>query len=290
MFDPSQDSQSATVSEQAAHALIDAGWVLRFAGDDLGATETFLRAVEMAPLLPRAHLAYAEALLARGELLRGWKEFAWRKILNEHTRKIVERIELPEWTGGQMTDGRLLVVCDEGIGDAIMFARYLPLVAERVGQVAVGWGPEHAALLKRINGVSDVHVSAPNPHDFDAYLFICDLPDVFETTLETIPAAIPYIPLDEVKVQQWRQRLAIAISGDQLRVGINWSGNPSNRRDAQRSLAFGQLAPLLDVEGINFVSLQKEVREAGRSSALTRRGIRRCSSFASRRAATGLPS
>src|SRR5208282_6268433 len=121
--------------------------------------------------------------------------------------KIVERMVVPEWTGEKMTNGRLLVVCDEGVGDAIMFARYLPDVAERVGEVAVGWEPYHPDLFQRMKGVSAVYTSPPKPGDFDAYVMICDLPHVFATTLETIPAAIPYMPLDDAKLQQWRARL-----------------------------------------------------------------------------------
>ncbi len=249
-----------------AHGLLDAGWNLKYAGDNLGATEMFFRAVQAAPHLPRAHLAYAEALLARGELLAGWREFAWRKQFNAVTRNIVERMPLPEWTGEKMQDARLLVVCDEGVGDAIMFARYLPQVAERAGHVAVGWEPYHPELFGRIKGVSAVYTSAPKPSDFDVYVMICDLPRVFATTLETIPAAIPYMPLDEMKLQQWRTRLDAELLAGQLRVGIAWAGSPSHVRDAQRSMAFSQLGPLLDVNGVSFVSLQKDVPDADRAA------------------------
>jgi hypothetical protein len=242
----------------AAHALIDAGWGLKFAGDDAGATKAFLQAVEFAPSLPRAHVAYGEALLARGELLSGWREFAWRKKLNAKTRETAEQIALPEWTGDEMS-GRIFVACDEGIGDAIMFARYLSQVAERVADVAVGWGWDFPELFQGIKGVSEVYTSPPNPGEFDTFVFICDLPRVFETSLETIPVAIPYMPLDEEKVRQWKARLTSEITGDQPRVGITWAGNPLNVRDAQRTLAFEQLRPLLEVSGISFVSLQKIV-------------------------------
>jgi ADP-heptose:LPS heptosyltransferase len=243
----------------AAHALIDAGWGLKFAGDNAGATEAFLKAVEFAPSLPRAHLAYGEALLAHGELMLGWREFAWRKKLNPKTQETAEQIALPEWTGQKMPSGRIFVACDEGIGDAIMFARYLPHIAERVAQVAVGWGWDFPELFQGITGVSEVYTSPPTPGEFDTYVFICDLPRVFETSLETIPVAIPYMPLDEEKVRQWKARLAAKSPGGQPRVGITWAGNPLNVRDAQRTLAFEQLRPLLEVEGINFVSLQKIV-------------------------------
>ena len=259
--DPPQDLTDDT----AAHLLLDAGWSLKYAGDDVGATEMFFRAVQMAPDLPRAHLSYAEALLSRGELLSGWREFTWRKQFNAQTRKIVERMPAPEWTGEAMKDLRLLVVCDEGVGDAIMFARYLPRVAERVGHVAVGWEPYHPELFGRMKGVSAVYTSPPKDADFDAYVMICDLPNVFATTLETIPTAIPYMPLDQMRVRRWRARLEAELPAKQPRVGINWAGSPSHVRDAQRSLAFSQLQPLLDVDGISFVSLQKDVRDADRA-------------------------
>jgi len=234
-------------------------------GEMDAAAEVLLKATQLAPNYSGAHLAYAQTLLARGDMLAGWREYVWRKPFNPKTKTLVAEIGVPEWTGETAKDCRLLVICDEGLGDAIMFARYLPLAAERVGRVVVGWGPEHSALFTGMDGVSAVFASAPKRDEFDAYVMICDLPLVFKTTLETIPAPIPYMPLNERKRQGWSARLGPLSAKGTFRVGINWAGSPAHARDAQRSLRFEQLRPLLEIDGISFISLQKEVRERDRA-------------------------
>jgi hypothetical protein len=86
------------------------------------------------------------------------------------------------------------------------------------------------------------------------------LPLAFGTTLETIPASVPYLAPDAGKVMAWRQRLA-ALPG--RLVGLVWAG--ASRRhdpdahaiDRRRSMTLRDLAPLADLPGISFVSLQK---------------------------------
>jgi len=254
---------SPAVVEAVARVVVGLG--LFAAGDVTAASEMFLRATELAPNYSGAHLAYAQALLAQGQFLPGWREYVWRKPFNPKTTKLLDDITIPEWAGERMDGGRLLVICDEGIGDAIMFSRYLPRAAERVSTVNVGWGHEQSALFAGIDGVSDVLLSRPSYTEFDAYVMICDLARVFGTTLETIPAQIPYLPLDTRKEQEWSARLDSKLPQGLPRVGINWAGSQIHVRDGQRSLTFEQLGPLLGVDGISFVSLQKDVRERDRA-------------------------
>jgi ADP-heptose:LPS heptosyltransferase len=70
--------------------------------------------------------------------------------------------------------------------------------------------------------------------------------------LSTIPARIPFVCPDPALVEIWRQRL----QGDKLRIGIAWSGSPSNGLDRWRSIPFPQIAPLTNLEGTTFYSLQ----------------------------------
>lgn len=268
-FDDVRDSPD--VVEAAVRVAVGSG--LYAAGDVAAATEMYRRATELAPYYSAAHLAYAQVLLAQGQFLPGWREFVWRKPFNPTTTRLIDAIEIPEWTGEQIDGCRLLVICDEGIGDAIMFSRYLPQVADRVGKVSVGWGHEHPALFTGINGVSDVLLSPPSSTEFDAYVMICDLPLVFGTTLETIPNQIPYLRLDTRKEQEWRARLDSKVPRGQPRVGITWAGSPSHVRDAQRSLAFEQLGPVLAIDGISYISLQKVVRERDRADLAAAKNV-----------------
>jgi hypothetical protein len=81
----------------------------------------------------------------------------------------------------------------------------------------------------------------------------------FGTTVETIPAAVPYLSVPADRLDRWR---ALLPRGAGKRVGLVWSGKPSHKNDHNRSLAAEQLAPLLAVPGVSFVSLQREYRDA----------------------------
>jgi hypothetical protein len=138
--------------------------------------------------------------------------------------------------------------------------RYLPLLALRGARVAVAVPPALTRLLRTVPGVADVpEGDAPVPqHDF--HCSFNGLPRAFETTLETIPYAVPYVAADPALVRHWAARLAL---GDELRVGLCWAGQARPwlagfvALDQRRSTSLATLAPLAAVPGIQFVSLQK---------------------------------
>jgi hypothetical protein len=88
---------------------------------------------------------------------------------------------------------------------------------------------------------------------------------LFGTRLETIPAKVPYLAADSPTVAAFRERIGAAPG---LKVGLAWAGNPDHWNDRNRSLELATLAPLFEVEGALFFSLQKgpravEIEEAG---------------------------
>jgi ADP-heptose:LPS heptosyltransferase len=90
---------------------------------------------------------------------------------------------------------------------------------------------------------------------------LSSLPLAFATTLDTIPAQVPYLRVPTERVDSWRVRLPAATPLPP-RVGFVWSGDARHKNDSRRSMAFAALAPLVAMPGIDFVSLQKNPREA----------------------------
>jgi hypothetical protein len=102
---------------------------------------------------------------------------------------------------------------------------------------------------------------------FDLHAPLMSLPLLFNTTLKTIPATIPYLTGSPPLAQTWAKR--VADDGAKRRVGLAWAGRPQHPSDARRSLPLEALAPLGEVEGVVFYSLQKwdEDRQAARPPA-----------------------
>jgi hypothetical protein len=89
---------------------------------------------------------------------------------------------------------------------------------------------------------------------FDVQAPLMSLPAVFGTTLDTVPADVPYLAAEPARVERWGERLR-DVQG--LRVGVVWQGNPRFAWDHFRSFPLAQLAPLAEVKGVRLVSLQK---------------------------------
>ena len=139
---------------------------------------------------------------------------------------------------------------EQGLGDTIQFARYLPLLAERGAKVVLACAPPLVPLLRTIPGVT----VAPKDGVLPAYDFWVDqmsLPRLFGTGAETIPAAQGYITADPARVAAWRP-----VARSRARVGIVWAGNPAYANDRRRSMPVAALAPILAVPGVEWISLQ----------------------------------
>ncbi len=164
------------------------------------------------------------------------------------------------WQGEDIAGRTILLHAEEGFGDTLQFVRYAPLVAARGARVILEVPPPLVRLCAGLPGVTQVVATGAALPAFDCHCPLLSLPHVFGTTLETIPAAIPYLAADPALVREWATRLP---PGPGLRVGLVWAGHAQAQRayahrvDPRRSLALAALAPLGAVPGIAFVSLQK---------------------------------
>jgi hypothetical protein len=179
----------------------------------------------------------------------------------------------PAWLGEGPIEGKtILVFADEGLGDTLQFARYIPMLAARGAQVLLWVDDPLSSLLSGLSGVSRLLTKSDPLPAFDLQCPICSLPLAFRTRLETIPPDV-YLPRPaETRVQAWQTRLQKRLGPrGKLRVGLAWSGNPNHWNDHNRSVPLQKLSPLLDLD-IAFISLQKDPRPDDRAQ-LEKTGI-----------------
>ncbi len=211
------------------------------------------RAVALMPDSPEAHRNLGCALLATGQFERGWVEHEWRLTCKPHAGC---RINRTFWNGDLFPGRTILLHFEQGFGDTIQFVRYARLVKARGGRVVVLCPAPLVRLLSRCEGVDmacdglavepDCHIQAP----------LMSLPSIFGTTMETIPAKVPYLFPEPPQVEHWRSVLARVREGGPLLVGIAWQGRPENAADRWRSFPLDRMAPLAAVPGVRLVSLQ----------------------------------
>ncbi len=205
--------------------------------------------------------------LLTGDFEAGWaaREVRW----GAHMRPAgYPHFAQPMWRGETGIDGRtILVYADEGLGDTIQFARYVPMLAARGARVVLAVQEGLVTLLRDLDGVARcVPRSAATQQAFDMHCPTCNLPYAFGTRLDSIPAAVPYLPaLSAERMQAWEKRLRECLPCEslgpdrKLRVGLVWSGNPHHANDHNRSVPLRTVLRLLDT-GASFVSLQNELR------------------------------
>ena len=219
------------------------------------------QAVARAPQVPQIRVNRAVALLHAGRFTEAWAEYEWRLRLPGHTPLPPGRL-LPDLaTAGDLRGRTILLTHEEGFGDTLQFVRYAPLLAARGARVILALPPPLMRLLAPLAPV--VPLAGPLPdHDYHCPFF--SLPRAFATTLNTIPAAIPYLVADPALVASWAARLAAEApdGGGGLRVGLVWAGQarPWLRGfatlDRRRSAALADFAPLAGLAGVRFISLQ----------------------------------
>src|SRR5690606_35881226 len=111
----------------------------------------------------------------------------------------------PIWDGSPLDGKTILLHAEQGLGDTIHFIRYAPLVRKRGGHVIAQIPPALVPLLENFRGVDQWVDSSSPPPAFDVHAPLMSLPRIFKTTLETIPADVPYLAADPVLVDQWRK-------------------------------------------------------------------------------------
>jgi len=209
-----------------------------------------------------AQFMTALALLARGDYRAGFEKYEarWRRTGMPPAKSRGR----PLWRGDTpLAHKTLLLHAEQGLGDTIQFARYVPLVAKAGAKIVLEVHTELRALLARLPGAATIVARGEAVPPFDLHCPLGSLPLALRTELESVPADIPYLAADERRMAAWAERLG---SRDLPRIAIAWSGNASHINDRNRSMPFAALAPLFDAPA-RFISIQRDVR-AGDAEAL----------------------
>ncbi|WP_448561159.1 tetratricopeptide repeat protein [Trichothermofontia sp.] len=237
--------------EPSAGTYINLGLSLYDAGDPAGAIAAYEQALRLDPQSGHAHTNLGMALLMEGDWQRGWQEWRWKA-----EQVLLPTIPTPHWDGSSDLRGKTLLFHTEGgFGDTLQFIRYANLLANQGVKLGLVCPPPLHRLLQAMPALDWVVApNAPYP-PVDAHALLLSLPKYLGTTLETIPATIPYLSAPTT------QPVLSAAPGTRLKVGITWAsgayqGAFLQRFQQRKTCPLAVFADLFSVPDISFYSLQ----------------------------------
>ncbi|MGF1624994.1 MAG: tetratricopeptide repeat protein [Alphaproteobacteria bacterium] len=256
------------------------------------ATTTLSRALELDPAYGDAGWNLALTTLAQGDLHTGFAMYENRWLRNDPGLDCIhEQLAIPQWDGGNLRGERLLVACEQGIGDEIMFAACLPEVIARADHVVIECSAKLAPLFRRAfpHSTIETTVAWRDEEGFrrHSYGWLDDLPSASQPTLFCTAGSLPLllnkslagfagdeplVKLDGRSVAGWKRRLAKL--GDGPKIGLCWR---SGIRSEQRDWQYAQLmdyVPLLALPGAHFVDLQYDDSSSERIALECAHGLR----------------
>jgi tetratricopeptide (TPR) repeat protein len=210
------------------------------------------KTIQLKPDFVDAHWNMACALLLTGDFDKGWKEYEWRWELKGHRG---HRFSLPRWDGSEISGKTILLHAEQAFGDTIQFVRYAPLIAQRGAKVILQSPKVLVRLLRSVKCIEQVVADGAQLPKIDLHCPLLSLPLALGTALNSIPAQIPYIHVDPLLFQKWRDRLQP--DGSRTKIGLVWRGRIKEKRERRRACSLGQLLNLTQFENATFYSLQK---------------------------------
>lgn len=233
-------------------ALVSLGKALLDQGDVTRALQCVEQALAIHPDHSVARYNRALMLLIQGQFQQGFPEYEWRLQTADFPPCPFRQ---PKWDGTDLKGKTLLLHAEQGLGDTLQFIRYAAIATQKGGRVLLTCQKPLMRLLSTIPGIDQItQMGLPLPH-FDVYVPLLSLPGILGTTIDTVPATVPYlhIPATGFKLPP------AAIAQPRLQVGIVWSGGNLYKHNQSRSFSLKAFEPVLQVPNIAFYSLQKGI-------------------------------
>ncbi|MFZ1014419.1 MAG: tetratricopeptide repeat-containing glycosyltransferase family protein [Terracidiphilus sp.] len=188
--------------------------------------------------------------LLEGNYAAGWPNYEMRHRRPTHGLRAFPE---PQWKGEPLQGKRILLHAEQGLGDTLQFLRYVSRVIAAGGQTILDVPGTIQRLATAIPGVAEVVATGETIPPFDVQCPLMSLPLAFQTSLDSIPGAVPYLSIPE---DAKRAAIRRPWPAQGLRVGLVWGATPRFFEDSDRSIPLAFFEPVLATQGAHFFSLQ----------------------------------
>jgi Flp pilus assembly protein TadD len=255
LFDRAEHAFTQILSSAPGHmqALNNLGKLCHDTGRLGQALDFYDECLSRHPQHAQAQFNRAALLLAMGDYRRGWAAYEWRFRRPGAASVYPHRLSSPRWQGEDFQGRRLLVHCEQGMGDVLQFMRYLPWVKQSGGEVVVEVHPPLVPLLELqpdIDAVIAFDAQQPPAIPHDLHIPLLSLPGLFHAGSDAIPNALPYIETGHRNAHLWKSH----IRQDLFNIGLVWASSDTNPK---RNLPLDRCRAWFQNPKLHFISLQK---------------------------------
>ena len=247
--------QALTLDPGMTDAFVNRANIALQLGRFAEARADYQRALDARPELAEASHGQALAYLAEGDWKTGFALYEARYKMKEPAFK---PLAYPRWTANAGVNEPLVLLCEQGLGDMIQFARFAPLFAERGHDVTLLAPDSMRALLSTLEGITvagiaDADAPAVNGKSM-RWLPLMSAPGALDVRPDRVPGRVPYLAAEPQRIERWGAWLG----RDGFKIGINWSAGAARDWFAhQRDIPLAAFAPLAQLPGVRLISLQK---------------------------------
>ena len=197
--------QTLALAPDSIETRLNLGYTLDMLNRPSEALACYEGVLSTAPHNPKARYNRAIHLLRKGKLAAGFADYEPRFTAIKNTDNRIYK--QPRWDGSPLNGSNILVYCEQGLGDAIQFCRYIPEVLKMGGRVTLEVQPPLFSLLATIPGLEKIVLKSDTPPPTDCHVPLLSLPRILGTDLDTIPAPIPYLLADPLRTSLWQKRV-----------------------------------------------------------------------------------
>jgi tetratricopeptide (TPR) repeat protein len=220
------------IDAKSADAHLNLGVLELFQGHFDSASESLERAHELAPESPLIRLTLGTESLLHGDFARGLPLYEARLKIQPPTPVDSS----PRWDGKPLGNKTLLILCEQGFGDMLMFLRFATPISQIGGKIIVESYPEQAELLRSVPGVADIVVKGTQLPQHDYHIPAGSIPLVMKLTLDTIPKIVPYVHVEPRRVEVWKSRLDHQVPPGSKRIAFVFAGRATHQDAHDRSI------------------------------------------------------